>query len=193
MASERENFVKNTFTVFLIGLLMLSALFFVKAWAGGHFKSVESLRNYLAAYGSLGPLVLTMIQALQVIIPVLPGFLGCIVGTVMFGAAGSFWINYIGICSGSIAAYWLARRFGKGFVQKMVSADKVEKYERWVNEEKEYTLVLTLAVLLPLAPDDFLCYFSGLTSMSARKFTMVILLAKPWDILLYSLFFSQLV
>ena len=72
----------------------------------------------------------------------------------------------------------------------------MEKYDgwvRWVNSKKSYTLVLFLAILLPLAPDDFLCYFSGLTSMSARKFTWIILLGKPWCILFYSLFFAYLI
>ncbi len=193
MAINKENLVKNFFTIFLVFLLLLSALFLIQAGAEGHFRSIESLREYLASYGKMGPFVLTMIQALQVIIPVLPGFLGCIAGSILFGAKSSFWINYIGICTGSIIAYWLARWFGKGLVQKMIPPEKYGKYENWVNQSKSYTLVLSLAVLLPMAPDDFLCYFSGLTSMSAKKYIMIILLAKPWDILLYSLFFSYLI
>ena len=47
--------------------------------------------------------------------------------------------------------------------------------------------------LLPLAPDDFLCYFSGLTGMSAKRFTWIIVLGKPWCILAYSLFFAYLI
>jgi len=72
----------------------------------------------------------------------------------------------------------------------------MEKYDSWVrrvNEKKGYTLVLFLAILLPLAPDDFLCYFSGLTSMPARRFTWIILLGKPWCILFYSVLFSYLI
>ena len=122
----------------------------------------------------------------------LPGFLGYFVGAVMFGAAGGFWVNYIGISAGSIMAYWLARRFGAGLVKKMVPMDKYERCVQWVNRKKSYTLVLFLAILLPLAPDDFLCYFSGLTEMSARKFTWIIILGKPWCILFYSIFFSRI-
>ena len=115
------------------------------------------------------------------------------VGTAMFGTAGGFWINYIGISAGSLIAYWLARHFGISLVQKMVPMEKYDSWVRRVNEKKSYMLVLFLAILLPLAPDDFLCYFSGLTSMSARKFTWIILLGKPWCILFYSLFFAYLI
>ena len=189
---EREKRIKNTLSGLMIFLLLLAALFMLSAWSGGYFKSVESLRNYLTGFGAMGPLVLTMIQALQVVLPVLPGFLGCIVGAMMFGAAGSFLINYIGISAGSIAAYWLAREFGVRLVKQMIPLERYEKLTEWVNTRKSYTLVLFLAILLPLAPDDFFCYFSGLTEMNSKKFTWIILLAKPWCILFYSLFFTYL-
>jgi uncharacterized membrane protein YdjX (TVP38/TMEM64 family) len=187
MALRKENLIKNLVTWLLVLLLALSAVFVGKAWAGGHFKFMDALRAYLEGYGVWGPAVLTLIQALQVVLPVLPGFLGCIVGAALFGAAGGFCVNYIGISAGSIIAYWLARRFGVGLVQKMVLMEKYERCVRWVNRKKSYSLVLFLAILLPLAPDDFLCYFSGLTAMSARKFTWIILLGKPWCILFYSI------
>ena len=193
MEFKKENLIKHTAMCLLMFLLLLSAMFVGSGWIGGHFKSMETLRIYLESYGKLGPIILTMIQALQVILPVLPGFFGCIVGAAMFGAAGGFWINYIGISAGSLMAYWLARHFGVSLVQKMVP---MENYEGWINrinQRKSYTIVLFLAILLPLAPDDFLCYFSGLTSMSAKKCTWIILLAKPWCILFYSIFFAYLI
>ncbi len=193
MKLKTETLIKSFATALLGILLLLSAVFVGKAWLDGHFQTLDALRSYLGNYGGWGPVVLTMIQALQVVLPVLPGFFGCIVGAAMFGAAGGFWINYIGISAGSLIAYWLARRFGSGLVQKMVPVEKYERCVRWVNTKKSYTLVLFLAILLPLAPDYFLCYFSGLTSMSAGKFTWIILLGKPWCILFYSLFFAYLI
>ena len=91
------------------------------------------------------------------------------------------------------SAYYLAKTYGAGFVKKMVSMEKYEKWVNWVNTKKSYTLMLFLSILLPLAPDDFLCYFSGLTSMSAKKFISIIVVAKPWCILAYSLFFAYLI
>ena len=111
----------------------------------------------------------------------------------MFGAAGGFWCNYIGISAGSIAAFFLARRFGVELVKWMIPLEKYEKWAEWVNTKRSYTLVLFLAILLPLAPDDFLCYFSGLTGMSAKRFTWIIVLGKPWCILAYSLFIAYLI
>lgn len=185
--------LKGVLTALLVFLLIFSLLFLLRGWASGRFDSVESMREYIGSFGVFGPLVLTIIQALQVVLPVLPGFLGCIVGAGLFGAAGGFWCNYIGISAGSVAAFLLARRFGVSLVQKMVPMEKYKRWMDWVNGRRSYTAVLFLAILLPLAPDDFLCYFSGLTGMSVKRFTWIIVLGKPWCILAYCIFFAYFI
>ena len=182
--------LKNVLTGVLLFLLLLTALFLLKGYFDGHFRSMDSFRAYVESFGIFAPLILVVIQALQVVLPVLPGFLGCIVGAGMFGAAGGFWCNYLGISAGSIIAFLLAKRFGMGLVRQMVPVEKYDSVVNWVNRKKSYTAVLFLAILLPLAPDDFLCYFSGLTGMSTKKFTWIILSANPWCILGYSIFFA---
>ena len=75
----------------------------------------------------------------------------------------------------------------------MVPMEKYQKLVDWVNTKKSYTLILFLAILLPLAPDDFLCWFSGLTGMASRRFIWIIIAAKPWCILFYSLIFGHII
>jgi len=189
----KESIIKITVIVCLSVLLAASAFFLIYGWLGGHFDSIDTLRVYIDSFGIWGPIVLTLIQVFQVVLPVLPGFMGCIVGAMLFGAASGFWINYIGISVGSIAAYWLARRFGIKLVNKMVSMEKYDSYVKKISQSKSYPVVLFVSILLPLAPDDFLCYFSGLINMSAKKFTTIIVVAKPWCILFYSIFFAYFI
>ncbi|MCI9232069.1 MAG: TVP38/TMEM64 family protein [Lachnospiraceae bacterium] len=171
-----------------IGLAALCGAFVVilaKAWLDGRFDSVETFQKYVAGFGLAAPLFLVAVQAAQVILPVLPGLFGCVVGTMMFGAAGGFWCNYIGISAGSIIAFWLARKYGSGLVSRMFPGEKYEKWATWAAGSRFYTVVLFLGMVLPLFPDDYFCYFTGLTKMSARKFVAIILLGKPWCILAY--------
>lgn len=187
---SKEKVIHKVLTYLLTGLLFLCGWVLIKGWINGSFRSLESLRQYIASYGKWGPVVLTVIQGLQVVLPVLPGFLGCVVGGSMFGAVVGFWINYIGICTGSIAAYYLARHYGVRLVQLMLPLEKYERYAQWIRRQKSYTWIFFLSILLPLVPDDFLCYFSGLIRMKAKQFIWIILIAKPWCILFYCLFFS---
>ncbi|MDD7280787.1 MAG: VTT domain-containing protein [Erysipelotrichaceae bacterium] len=191
--TSKESIIK-TGTIVLFCLFMGMALFVcIDGLMKGHFQSIQTLQTYISSYGIWGPLLLLMIQLLQVILPILPGFAGCIVGSVLFGAANGFWINYIGITLGSIIAYFLAKRYGTKLVNKMMPMEKYQKYIDKINQSKSYTLLLFLAILLPLAPDDFLCYFSGLINMSSKKFITIIILAKPWCILGYCIFFAYFI
>ena len=190
---EKAEHLKKYLGAALIFLLMLLILFCVQGYLGGHFSSAEQLQAYMKRFGVFAPVILTVIQAIQVIIPVLPGWLGCVVGAGMFGAAGGFWCNYIVISAGSIISFLLAKRYGVELVRKMVPMEKYQKLVDWVNTKKSYTLILFLAILLPLAPDDFLCWFSGLTGMASRRFIWIIIAAKPWCILFYSLIFGHII
>lgn len=181
---------KKPVSICALLLLLAIMLFFIKAYLDGQFQSVDSLRRYIDSFGILGPAVLTLFQALQVIFPVLPGFVGCAAGALLFGASGGFWYNYLGISAGSIIAFFLARRYGVSLVRALFPKEQYDKWSGLLGKSRYFTLLLFAAILLPLAPDDFLCYFSGLTAMNARKFVWIIILGKPWCILAYSLVFS---
>lgn len=183
---------KNILTTMVTAFCFLVIAVMVKAYLDGEFQSVETFQEYIRGYGVFAPAALIMIQALQVIFPILPGFLGCAAGAVLFGSAGGFWCNYIGISAGSIIAFLLAKRYGAKLVEKMFSKKQYEKYSGWAGRSKSYVAFLFLGMALPLFPDDFFCYFSGLTKMQARKFALIIILGKPWCILAYSLAFAAL-
>lgn len=183
--------VKNSLTALIILFILISCAILFRFYSVGEFDSVETLQEFMKSFGIFAPLALTVLQALQVIIPVLPGFFGCAVGAVLFGTMGGFWCNYIGISVGSIISYYLARKFGIDIVLLMFSKEKYEKWSAKIVGSKYYGLFLFVATLLPLFPDDFLCYFSGLIKMDAKKFTWIIILGKPWCILVYSIIFGM--
>ena len=174
-------------------LLAATLVFFavlIKAYFDGEFHSVESLQRYIGRFGVLGPLILTVFQAVQVVIPVLPGFLGCAAGATMFGASTGFWCNYLGISAGSIIAFFLARRFGMPLLEDLFPSGKYAKWSAWASRSKSYAWMLFAAMVLPLFPDAYLCYLTGVTKMPSRRFIWIIILGKPWCILAYSLGFS---
>ena len=80
----------------------------------------------------------------------------------------------------------LAKHFDIPLVQAMFPSKKYNVWTQRNIKAKSYDVLFGLYILLPLAPDDYLCYFSGLINMSVKKFILIILLAKPWCILFYS-------
>lgn len=161
-------------------------LFMLQAGLKGNFRSVDTFQAYIRGFGLFAPFVFVFIQAFQVVVPVLPGFIGCVAGALLFGSVCGFVYNYVGICAGSIIAFFLAKHFGIPLVQAMFPSKKYNVWTERIKRARSYDVLFALSILLPLAPDDYLCYFSGLINMSVKKFVLIILLAKPWCILFYS-------
>lgn len=186
----RQQWIIRCSTIILVLLVVMIFLMLVKAYIDGEFKTVESLQNYIQRYGALGPLMLVFVQAAQVVIPVLPGFLGCAVGSVLYGPWIGFWCNYIGISVGSVIAFFLAKKLGERLLQDLFSGNKYKKWAERAGKSRSYAVFVFLAMLLPLFPDDYICYLTGTTHMTARKFIWIVILGKPWCILAYSLGFA---
>lgn len=159
----------------------------VWGWQTGVLTSQERLQKLVGNLGLAGGVLFTVFQAVQVVIPILPGGLGCLVGVILFGPLWGFAYNYTGICIGSLLAFAVARTCGKPLLHLLFSEKTIEKYRHWTEERDRFAKLFALAIFLPVAPDDFLCYLAGTTEMSWRKYTAIILLGKPFAIALYSL------
>ncbi len=160
-------------------------------WRMGIFTNQEKMRAFLTACGIFAPLLFMLIQAIQVVIPILPGAVGCLYGVLFWGPIQGFVFNYIGICIGSVWAFLIARHFGQEFVIKVTGGKFYSKYCKYLLKEKQFERVFALLIFLPVAPDDFLCYLAGISKIPLSRFTIIILLGKPFAIMLYSLGLNQ--
>lgn len=182
--------VNKKIKIWTIIILLVLTFFLVKQIFSQNISSVQDFRQLMEGYGPAGPVILTLFQAFQVVVPVVPGYLGCAAGAISFGWFTGFMCNYIGISAGSIIAFFLARKYGEKIVIDMFSEKQYLKWQAKVANKKSYDIFLFVATLLPLFPDDFLCYFSGLMNMTRKRFIWIIILGKPWCILAYSIVFG---
>ena len=184
---ESAGFGRNQLRLFTAATFILSVLICFYGWRKGLFTSEEAMRDYISGLGTAGPLVFVVFQAVQVVFPILPGGIGCLAGVILFGALKGFLYNYAGICAGSVAAFLVARHCGQPILDAFFSQKQIQKYEHWTEEKDRFTRLFAIAIFLPVAPDDFLCYLAGTTKMRLSTFTLIILLGKPAAIALYSL------
>ena len=153
----------------------------------GILSSTEEMQKYIAGFGVLGGLIFTVIQIVQVVIPIIPGGISCLAGVLLFGAGLGFVYNYIGICIGSVLAFLIAKAYGKPLLSRLFSQKMIAKYENWTDTRNRFTKLFALAIFFPVAPDDFLCYLAGTTNMKLGTFSTIIFLGKPCSIAAYSL------
>ncbi|WP_394896910.1 TVP38/TMEM64 family protein [Enterococcus hirae] len=182
IAASRKliNFISIIGLVISIGL----TIYFINL---GVFKDLNSLRGLVGDSIILGPIIFILIQILQVVIPIIPGGISTAAGVLIFGPYAGFIYNYVGICIGSIIIFLLGRLYGKPFILSMVSDKTYNKYVGWLDNQNRFEKLFALAIFLPVAPDDALCLMAGLTNISVKKYTWIILLAKPLSIFLYSM------
>lgn len=162
-------------------------IFIIYGTKSGIFKSRDVLVSYISNYGIFGPIIFIFIQIIQVVFPVIPGGASCFAGVLAFGGIMGFVYNYIGLCIGSICSYLLAKKYGMKIINFFFKEETVNKYIKYV-KSKKFDKVFAWGIFLPGAPDDLLCYISGISSMSFKKFLLIILLGKPLTLLFYSLF-----
>lgn len=177
--------LRNMMNASTVAGLAACATLAVYGFYTGIFSSKEALGAFLQGFGVWAPLIFVVFQAVQVVIPILPGGIACVVGVLVFGPVAGFLYNYVGICLGSVAAFLLARRYGQPILESMFSPKLRAKYNHWT-EGRRFNNLFAVAIFMPVAPDDFLCYMAGTTKMTLRRFTTIILLGKPLAIAAYS-------
>lgn len=182
--AERTRKMMNIITI--VGLVVAVAVCVI-GWRAGLFTDQEVLDGFLAKAGAWAPIIFVMIQIIQVVIPIIPGGVSLVAGVLVFGPWMGFVYNYVGIVIGSILVFYLGRAYGKPWVRGMVSEKTYQKYIGWLDRGKVFDRLFAIAILISFMPDDFLCMVAGISSMSFKKFCLIILIAKIPSILLYSL------
>lgn len=180
---------KKIFNVFSFGCIVTLTFLGYRA---GIFTDYASMDRLLQKCGIFAPLLFVAVQMIQVVVPILPGAVGCLYGVLFWGAVKGFFLNYIGICMGSIWAFLIARSLRKSEVRKITGDHFWNRYEKYLLDEKRFEWIFAVLIFLPVAPDDFLCYLAGVTKIPFYKFVLIILCGKPLAILLYSMGLNQI-
>ena len=167
----------------LIFLAIGGATFFTICATGIIKKigSIEALRDYISQFGSMAVFLYILFSFLQVVILPVPGSVTVAAGVALFGPLKCSIYSFIGITIGSIVAFAIGRWIGEKAVRWIVGKDTLKK---WLEKlkGKDY-LILSIMFLLPLFPDDVLCFVAGLSSMTWPYFLIMITITRAISVL----------
>ena len=99
----------------------------------------------------------------------------------VFGTLVAFLLTYAAVALGSLLVFQLTRRLGRPFAERFVSRGNMDKYRDMI--ERKQDVFFAMAFLLPGFPDDILCFLAGLTTMPLKRFFLLVLLCRPWGLL----------
>lgn len=161
----------------------ISAVVFFVLCATGlitKINSVDALRDYISQTGAWAAVIYIIFSFLQVVLLPVPGSVAVAVGVAMFGPLMCAIYSFIGIVTGSIIAFAIGRWIGYKAVCWIVGKESLDKWLKKL-KGKDY-LILSLMFLLPLFPDDILCFVAGLSSMTWGFFLVMITVTRAISI-----------
>ena len=155
----------------------------------GMFGSVADFQHFIKNFGSFAIAAFIIVQAIQPIIPFLPGGFATIVGMLMFGNIPGILYSYIGLVIGEVGLFLLVRRFGPKFARLVLSEKNYEKFETTLQDHtQDIKKLLIVCFIFPFLPDDLTCLVAGMTDLSFREYLKIILIFKLWSVASYGYF-----
>jgi Uncharacterized conserved protein len=132
------------------------------------FSDLNAVTASIRGYGLWGPAVLFVLFILQTFIAFIPGQALMVSSGYIYGFTGGILITWISLVVGGQAAFWLARRYGRPFAEKWVSAPVLDRWDKSAAGQGIGFYVITL--VMPFFPNDAVCYVAGLGNMTFRRF-----------------------
>ena len=155
--------------VLVIWLVVIDApviRFLVRLYRDKHF-----MREAVAAWGLMAPLVFVGIQALQVIVSPIPGEITGPVGGALFGTTWGLVYSTVGLTIGTLACFGLGRLWGEPLVRSWLSEHNWHRMNFVV--EAEGAILCFILYLIPGFPKDIVSYLFGVSPMPFWLFALV--------------------
>lgn len=157
------------FTLLVLWVLLKTGFFAI-------MRDEAALEEYLRKFGVWMSVLFVVLQFLQVVVLPIPSFVTVAAGSALFGPLLSSFLSLLGILLGSITAFLIGRYLGYKAVAWLVGKETLDKWQKKIKGKDK--LFLSAMFLLPIFPDDVLCFVAGLSSMSFLFFFVVILISR---------------
>lgn len=143
---------------------------------------IEQVREQVDQFGIWAPVIVFGLRFTSIIVPVLPGTAYAILAGGLFG----FWQGLLVVALADLASctfnFYIARRYGRGLVERFVGQAFIEKVDRLAQRHLERNFFLMTGFLMT-GLFDFVAYAVGLTQTRWQSYGLAlvasILIAKP--------------
>ena len=140
------------------------------------YRDKYFLRDTVASWGWLAPLVFITIQALQVVISPIPGEITGPVGGALFGTTWGVVYSTVGLTIGTMTCFAIGRKWGEPLVRPWLSAHHWDRLNFIL--EAEGAILCFILYLIPGFPKDIISYLFGISPIPFWVFAVVSSLAR---------------
>lgn len=130
----------------------------------------EALRAHMAAAGAWGPLLLALLQLVQMVVAFIPGQLLTMAGGYLYGFPLGLALNLALLIGLSQGLFLLSRRFGRPLATRLAPPALLQRLDGML--EREGLPILVISFMLPFLPADAMNLVAGLSAMSPLRFLL---------------------
>ena len=161
----------KTFMLLLVGIglvIICLILFYETVWRFlgdifAAFRSTETVREYIAGFGALAPVISGLLMVFQSVLAPLPAFLLTIANGALFGFWWGLLLSWSSAMLGAALCFYITRWLGAKPVSRIISAPVVDKTNLFLEKYGSYAILI--ARLIPVISFDAVSYVAGLTRM----------------------------
>lgn len=175
---KKEKLAKTCF-IFNIMLFIILGIFFILNITGifNSLSDIEGIKKIIISSGGFGYVITFLIHLLQVVVLPAPSWIFILATTSIYGPLIGFIISTLGAIVGAYICFLIGRLGGKKAVSFCIGREDTEKYSELLNAKGKVPFVIMQ--LLPFFPDDIMCMIAGLSSMSLKFFSIVMIIVRP--------------
>ena len=158
----------------LAALLALGILLRYGPWLWRLLQDEIALETWIVQLGWLGPVALIALNALQIVVAPIPGYVVQIAAGFLFGPWWGGLYASLGLLLGASLAFGLARHYGRPLAARLIGGDRIDRWERLTHSTS--TLVWFMLILGPTG--DLPYFMAGLARVSYIRVILITVLVR---------------
>jgi uncharacterized membrane protein YdjX (TVP38/TMEM64 family) len=143
---------------------------------------IEQVRDRIDQFGIWAPAIVFGLRLTSIIVPVLPGTAYAVLAGGLFGFTQGLIVIALADLVSCTFNFYIARRYGRGLVERFVGTQFMEKVDRLAQRHLERNFFLMMGFLMT-GVFDFVAYAVGLTKTRWQSYLFALLasiaIAKP--------------
>ena len=147
---------------------------------------LEWVKRVIQSQGNLGKVIYVVIVYLSTVISLISSIVLWPAALLAYGFSESVILTFIANFAGGMTNFFLARKYGRPLVRKLVGKDSIDKVDKFTSVSGLRAFI----VLRVLASNyyDFVSYAAGLTNLAIKPYTIVTCLSSLlWMVFVFTI------
>lgn len=174
----KKDWITIAIAVVLLGVVIYASILLIPFIQSLSYDDARNtFKAYVESLGIWGYFLIIGLIIVQIVIAFIPGEPQELLCGMMYGWFWGLVVALIACFIGSSLVFLLVKKFGKPFVNKFFSDEKIAKF-KFLNDEKKLEKTVFILFFIVGSPKDLLTYIVPLTKMKYKHFILIVTFAR---------------